>query len=244
MLPLTGGAPKELLPLGGVPILQHVVAECARSGISSVLIVVSPEKSAITEFAAPLAGRRGMPLTIEFAVQPEPRGLADAIRCGRGFVAAEAFVVALPDNLFLGAESAVAQVLSAYSETARNVVGVTEVLQADASLRGPTPIYPGVRHGDLFQIDRIPDKGVHAATFELHGAASAFTGVGRYVFTDEVFPLIDDVAQTLPAGTELDDIPVMQALLTRGRLVGRVLHGRFLDVGLPQGYREAVGLVP
>jgi len=243
MLPLTGGAPKELLPLAGVPILQHVLAECARSGISSVLIVVSPEKSAIVDFAGPLAGNAGMPHTIQFTAQPEPRGLADAIRCGRDFAANEPFVVALPDNLFLGAEPAVAEVTAAFSQAAMNVVGMTEVLEADASRRGPTPIYPGIRRDDLFGIERIPDKGAHAATFDTRGAASAFTGVGRYVFTDEVFALIDDVARTLPADTELDDIPVMQALLAQGRLVGRVLHGRFLDVGLPQGYREAADLV-
>lgn len=246
MLPLTHGAPKELLPLGGVPVLQHVFAECAAGGIASVLIVVSPEKRAIVDFAASLAGKAGMPQTIEFAEQPEPRGLADAIQYGRNFAHDESFVVALPDNLFTGTGytgGAVAQVLAAFEETGTNVVGVTKVSEADASRRGPTPVYPGARDGDLFRIERIPDKGAHTATFDTRGAASAHTGVGRYVFTDEVFPVIDDVAKTLTAGAELDDIPVMQALLARGRLVGRVLHGRFLDVGLPQGYREAATLV-
>ena len=38
---------------------------------------------------------------------------------------------------------------------------------------------------------------------------------------------------------ELDDIPVMQLLLKRGRLTGCLMRGDFLDVGLPTGYLEA-----
>lgn len=240
MLPLTHGAPKELLPLGGTPILQHVLGECARSGITSVLIVVSPNKSAVVDFAAPLAGRAGMPQRIEFAVQQEPHGLADAIRCGATFAAREPFAVALPDNLFIGTEPAVAQVISAFATTGQNVVGVTEVFASDAARRGPTPIYPGQREGDLFRIERILDKGAHEATFDTLGQTSAVTGVGRYVFTEEVFGVIDAAERSLAAGAELDDIPVLQALLARGRLIGRVLSGRFVDVGIPQGYAEAL----
>lgn len=241
MLALTHGAPKELLPLGGMPILQHVLGECARSGADSALIVVSPGKPAIIDFARPLAGRAGMPHSIEFVVQREPRGLADAIRCGANFTAREPFAVALPDNLFAGAQPAVAQVIAAFARTGQNVVGMTEVSASDAARRGPTPIYPGEREGDLFRIERVPNKGAHDATFDTLGEASAVTGVGRYVFTEEVFGVIDAAERSLAAGEELDDIPVLQALLARGRLTGRVLSGRFVDVGVPEGYVEAIG---
>jgi UTP-glucose-1-phosphate uridylyltransferase len=80
---------------------------------------------------------------------------------------------------------------------------------------------------------------VHGATFDLRGARSAFTGVGRYVFTPELWPAIDEVERALAPGLELDDIPVMQQLLARGRLIGRRIRGRVMDVGLPSGYREA-----
>jgi len=55
----------------------------------------------------------------------------------------------------------------------------------------------------------------------------------------QVFAAIDEVEATLPSGKELDDIPVMQLLLGRGRLTGCPIGGDFLDVGLPSGYREA-----
>jgi UTP-glucose-1-phosphate uridylyltransferase len=104
---------------------------------------------------------------------------------------------------------------------------------------GPTAIYPGKVNGNEFIIERIPDKGPKSKTFELGGAQSAFTGVGRYVFLPEVFDTIDEVDATLPRGKELDDIPVMQLLLARGRLTGCVVRADFLDVGLPSGYLEA-----
>jgi UTP-glucose-1-phosphate uridylyltransferase len=65
------------------------------------------------------------------------------------------------------------------------------------------------------------------------------TGVGRFVFLPDAFRIIDEVERTLEPGKELDDIPVMQTMLVQHALIGRVLHGTFLDVGLPEGYREA-----
>ena len=50
---------------------------------------------------------------------------------------------------------------------------------------------------------------------------------------------IDEVDRTLSHGRELDDIPVMQKLLARGKLTGCRMRGDFLDVGLPTGYLEA-----
>ncbi|HEV2641180.1 MAG TPA: sugar phosphate nucleotidyltransferase [Candidatus Elarobacter sp.] len=239
MAALTRGTPKELLPVGGVPVLQRVLGECAASGVSEVLIVTAPGKEAIERFAAPFAGMRGMPARIEFVTQHDARGLADAIRHGRAFADGEATAVALPDNLFVGAAPAIAQVGALFAATGMNVVGIAEVFARDAALCGPSAVYPGRREGDLFRIERIPDKGSRGSTFDTGGAPSALTGVGRYVFTTDAFDVIDEVEHGLAPGAELDDIPLMRTLLARGKLVGCVLHGRFLDVGLAAGYRDA-----
>src|ERR671929_109115 len=87
MLALTGGAPKELLPVAGVPALKWVAEECAASGARELLVVIAPGKERIAEYLEPLAGTTGMPDRIEFAVQAEARGLADASRPGRDFAA-------------------------------------------------------------------------------------------------------------------------------------------------------------
>lgn len=239
MLALTGGAPKELIRVGGEPALVHVAVECAASGVTELLIVIAPGKEAIVDALAPLAGTGGMPDRIDFALQAEARGLADAVRLARDFAAGEPLGVALPDNLFLDASPGLAQVIDAHAATGTNVVAVAEIRADEAERRGPTSIYPGVREGTLYRIARIPGKGERSARFDTGGAPSAFTGVGRYVLAEDAFDAIDAVEQRLPAGAELDDVPVLQYLLARGRLVGRRMEGRFLDLGLPEGYREA-----
>jgi UTP--glucose-1-phosphate uridylyltransferase len=239
MLALTGGAPKEMIPVAGVPLLHRVMWECTASGITDVLVVIAPGKEAIPESLRPLAGTAGMPARIEFLVQQEARGLAAAILLGRDFAGDDPLAVALPDNLFLGDAPGVAQVVESYARHHTNVVSVVEIQAIDAERRGPTPVLPGQLDGDDFLIERIPDKGSRDARFDTRGAPSAFTNVGRYVFTPDVWEAITQVGQHLPAGAELDDVPVMQHLLAQGELIGRKIRGRFLDVGLPQGYAEA-----
>jgi UTP-glucose-1-phosphate uridylyltransferase len=236
---LTAGAPKELIPVAGIPVVERVAEECATSGITDLLIVIAPEKAEIVAHFHAVAGRASLPARIAFAVQPEPRGLADAIRLGRDFAAGAPLAVALPDNLFLGDQPGLAQVIDSFARTRQNVVAVVEIFADEAARRGPTSIYPGRVDGDEFRISAVPGKGERTRTFDTGGAPSAFTGVGRYVFTADAFDAIDDVERTLPPGAELDDVPVLQRLLARGRLVGRRMRGRFLDVGLPSGYEEA-----
>lgn len=240
MLAISGGMAKELLPIAGEPVLAHVLRECAQSGIEHALVVVSPDKHSVVEFTRTVTGANGMPARIDTAVQMQPKGLADAVRVGRSFAGTEPVAVALPDNLFVNTpQPAVAQVIEAYTREHMNVVGLTEITADIAASRGPTPIYPGERRGDEFVITSIPSKGAHGSTFELGSAHSAMTGVGRFVFLPEAFDIIDAVELTLEPGKELDDIPVMQQMLVQHTLIGRVLHGTFLDVGLPEGYREA-----
>jgi UTP--glucose-1-phosphate uridylyltransferase len=239
MLALTGGAPKELIEIGGIPVAVRVLQECATSGITEVLVVIAPDKEEIEKVLSAEAGKPGMPEKISFIVQEEARGLADAIRLGRDFARGEPMVVALPDNLFAGADPGVKQVIDTFYDTGLNVVAVVEIFASDAANRGPTSVYPGTIVGDEFRISRIPDKGERGKTFDTGGAASAFTGVGRLVFASDAFDAIDRVEATLAPGAELDDVPVMQLLLSNGRLVGRRISGKFFDVGLVAGYREA-----
>jgi UTP--glucose-1-phosphate uridylyltransferase len=239
MSSVTKGAAKELLPIAGVPLVLRVMEECVASGVREVLIVSAPGKDDLNDVVLAAAGRPRMPERVQVVTQENPRGLADAIRLGRDFASSDTFGVALPDNLFLGDEPALAQLFRVHERTGKNVVAIVELTAANRDRYGPTAIYPGRLDGDEYVIESIPDKGPRHATFDLKGATSAFTGVGRYVFLPEVFSAIDEVEGTLPSGKELDDIPVLQLLLRRGRLTGCRIRGDFLDVGLPTGYREA-----
>ena len=239
MLALTHGAPKELVPVAGVPVVERVARECAASGITDLLVVIAPGKEQIEERLASLAGQRGMPARIEFAVQREARGLMDAIRLGRAFSEEGSIAVALPDNLFLSEIPALRQVIDVAVATGKSAVSIVGIGAEEAKAKGATAIYGGEPHGAEFRITHIPDKGAKSATFDTGGARLAYTGVGRYSFGKRLWRTIDEVEGTLKPGAELDDIPVMQLLLHRGLMTGCLIDGRFLDVGLPSGYTEA-----
>ncbi len=77
--------------VAGTPALGWVAQECAPSGIDEPLVVIAPGKEAIVDYLEPIGGtdgtdgtdgRDGMPRRIGFVVQPEARGLADAIGPG------------------------------------------------------------------------------------------------------------------------------------------------------------------
>jgi hypothetical protein len=63
-------------------------------------------------------------------------------------------------------------------------------------------------------------------------------------FAGEVLAEFEEVSRALPAGAELDDVPVLQRLARRGALAGVLAEARFFDVGVPEGYREAVAAFP
>lgn len=232
--------PKEMLPVAGRPVVEHVARECAASGITDLLVVVAPGKESIEAHLRPLAGTAGMPAHIEFAVQQEARGLADAIRLGRDFTADGPIAVALPDNLFVADRPALRQVIDVAYATGKSTVAVVGIAAEEASRRGATAVYRGtVEPRGQFRITHIPDKGAKSASFDTGGAAMAYTGVGRYAFGVRLWQAIEEVDDALPKDQELDDIPVMQLLLHGGLLTGCLIRGDFLDVGVPAGYHEA-----
>jgi len=222
MRSIAGDGPKEMVPVAGRPAIDWVIDECTASGITEILIVSAPGKDALVSHVSHRPD-------VRVVTQTEPRGLADAIRLGRDFAGNEPLAVALPDNIFLGNRPALAQIIDG---ARTNTVAVVEVSASAAARKGATSVLEGVRDGTTYVISHIPDKGAK-------GASAGYTAVGRFVFFSEALEAIDVVERTIPSGAELDDVPLMQWLLARGQLEGRVIEGDFLDVGLPSGYAAA-----
>jgi hypothetical protein len=64
------------------------------------------------------------------------------------------------------------------------------------------------------------------------------------VLPADTFKEFDDLARSLLPGAELDDVPLLQRLVRRNALVGVPCEAEFFDVGVPEGYREAVAAFP
>jgi UTP--glucose-1-phosphate uridylyltransferase len=87
-------SPKELLLLGGKPLIAHALDEAKRAGFASGVVVVSPAKESLVRYLS----ENAVPLPVETVTQPEPRGLGDAVlRCWQG----EPIGVLLPDDVVL-----------------------------------------------------------------------------------------------------------------------------------------------
>jgi glucose-1-phosphate thymidylyltransferase len=89
---------KAMIPVGGRPFLDYVLAALADAGLTDVCLVVGPEHQAIREYYARTVVPRRMRLS--FAVQEKPLGTADAVRAAELFVSEEPFVVVNADNYY------------------------------------------------------------------------------------------------------------------------------------------------
>jgi len=231
MAPVAGGLPKELLPVGGKPLLQWTLEEAAAAGLERAVIVTSPDKPHIAEFLShrPHATPR---LSVSLVVQPRPRGLGDALTCARAITARDDIAVLLPDNLF-GGGPAIAAVLDAFRRTGLSCVLIAAIPAAGAAGQGATGrARCRPRSDGLWDVLAVAEKAP--------AEPSTLTPIGRWVFDATLFERFERLRARLPAGAELDDVPVLQELATEGRLVGVPLAGRFFDVGLPTGYRDAL----
>ena len=88
---------KAMMPLGERPFLDHVLTRLADAGLTRVCLVIGPEHTAVREYYDGLDLQR---MSIEYAVQAEPLGTADAVAAAEDFAGDDRFVVINGDNLY------------------------------------------------------------------------------------------------------------------------------------------------
>ena len=236
--PITRWLPKEMLPVGLKPVLYWTLDEAAGAGLLRAIIITNPHKPMLEAAARNYQG----PLELEFVAQDHPRGLGDAFLRARDNLAGSPFLALLPDNLFHGPNPTSA-VLATYRATGLVTVLLAEVERQNAASRGATgrATVRTAPDGTL-RVTAMADKG--AGRFDTAGEAVAVTPIGRMAFSGDVLAEFDEVGRGLGPGVELDDVPVLQRLARRGALAGVISPAKFFDVGVPEGYREAVVASP
>lgn len=236
--PITRWLPKEVLPVGLKPVLYWTLDEAADAGLLRAIIITNPHKPMLEAVARNYQG----PLELEFVPQNHPRGLGDAFLRARDNLAGSPFLAVLPDNLFHGSNPATA-VLATFRATGLATVLLTEIQRKDAGSKGATGRASVRKEPDgSLRVVAVADKG--AGRFDTEGADTAVTPIGRMAFGGEILDEFEEVGHHLAPGAELDDVPVLQRLARRQALAGVISPARFFDVGVPEGYRDAVAASP
>jgi UTP--glucose-1-phosphate uridylyltransferase len=251
LLPATKSQPKEMLPVGGKPVVQHVVEELAAAGIERVVIVTGRGKGAIEDhfdrddaLAAAIHRRGGselldrlaferMGVSFAYTRQPSPRGLGDAVLCAEGFTGDAPFGVALGDAI-LGTRATpdvVARLAQArHDHGAACAIAVRDVPRAQTSRYG---IVSTQSDADVALVTAIVEKPDPAS------APSTLAVAARYVMTPAIFGALR--ATTPGASGEVELTDAIARLVADGERVVALNLGDIErhDVGTHESYAAA-----
>jgi UTP--glucose-1-phosphate uridylyltransferase len=246
-LPATKSSPKEMLPVVDKPAIQYVVEEAVRAGLTDILIITGRNKRAIedhfdrnfelehflensgkhdelkqVQFASDLAD-------IHYVRQRDPLGLGHAVSVARHHVGNEPFAVLLADDLMIDDGALLRSMLDVHERQGRSCVAFLEVSPDEISSYGcidpmpsASPSAPDQAEG-IVEIRRVVEKPARDE------APSNLAIIGRYVFTPEIFTMLDLIVPGRGGELQLTDAIAM--LLERESVFGcECRRGRY-DVG-------------
>jgi UTP--glucose-1-phosphate uridylyltransferase len=241
---MTHGLPKEMLPVGGRPMISYAVQEAALSGLTELYIIINKHKAALRHYleSADLAkavlsdfrGRKISLPSLRFIDQPLPLGSGEAIFRAREFIGDEPFALMMPDFIFFGDTSGLAQMIPLYERSERDTVGLIEVRGKEAQGFGNV----GIVQGEKQEPGVIAIQGVSGKTSQpliLGEEERVLKAAPRWILGPHFFAYLERAK----GQEEWDDTPALQMLCAEREVFGCILDGKGFDIGNPVGYTAA-----
>jgi glucose-1-phosphate thymidylyltransferase len=221
--PITRGLSKQLLPIYDKPLIHYPIATLMLANIREILVIVSPAD--LSQFQRVLGDGSSLGIEIRFAVQDEPRGLAEAFIIGEEFTKSGPAALILGDNIFYGQ-------------------GLGVQLQSFKKVSGANIFAYRVKDPERYGVVEFTDDGKVISIEEKPSKPKSDYAIpGLYFCDSDVVEIAKNVKPS--ARGELEITSILQAYLSAGSLKTTILERgtAWLDTGTFESLHAASSFI-